>query len=239
MDEKTVELKGFSFYRSYFEAAKELPKEQQAEFLMAICSYVFDGEEPDIHGIAAAMFKLAKPNLETSIKRAKAGSVKSNDNKTEIKSETKPNQIKSNENQNKSNDNQMIIKTETIKDIGYRIKDKDKEEDKDLGEKEKNTKEKPPKHKYGQYQNVLLSDIEMQKLQEEFPFDWEERIEKVSEYVASKGAKYKDFLATIRSWARRDKVTRKTIPKPSGKNDIEYGVALMNSILEGEANGSS
>lgn len=61
------------------------------------------------------------------------------------------------------------------------------------------------RHKYGSYQNVLLSDEELKKLQTEFPSDWEERIERVSLYVASKGKGYKDYLATIRSWARREK----------------------------------
>lgn len=64
---------------------------------------------------------------------------------------------------------------------------------------------KPARHKYGQYENVLLSDEDMGKLKKEFPADWEQRIERLSEYIASKGAKYKNHLATIRAWARKDK----------------------------------
>ena len=64
---------------------------------------------------------------------------------------------------------------------------------------------KPTRHKYGRYENVLLSDEDMVKLKQEFPTDWEERIERLSEYIASKGAKYKNHLATIRVWARKDK----------------------------------
>ena len=64
---------------------------------------------------------------------------------------------------------------------------------------------KPQKHKYGEYQNVLLSDADMEKLKTEFPSDWQERIERLSEGIASKGYKYKNHLATIRSWAKRDK----------------------------------
>ena len=63
---------------------------------------------------------------------------------------------------------------------------------------------KPVRHKYGQYQNVLLSDEDMAKLQAECPTDWEERIERLSEYMASKGASYKDHLATIRAWKRKE-----------------------------------
>lgn len=58
--------------------------------------------------------------------------------------------------------------------------------------------------KYGEYENVLLSDNEFEKLKKEFPNDFQDRIERLSEYIASTGKKYKNFLATIRVWARRD-----------------------------------
>ena len=61
------------------------------------------------------------------------------------------------------------------------------------------------KHKHGQYSNVLLSDEDMEKLKTEFPNDYEQRIERVSEYCASTGKSYKNYLATIRNWARKDK----------------------------------
>lgn len=70
---------------------------------------------------------------------------------------------------------------------------------------EKNDKEDKNKHKYGSYENVLLSDTDYEKLVNEFPNDYQERIENLSEGIASKGYKYKDHLATIRSWARREK----------------------------------
>ena len=60
------------------------------------------------------------------------------------------------------------------------------------------------KHKYGEYKNVLLSDEDIEKLKTEFPTDWEERIERLSSYMASKGTSYKNHLATIRNWARKE-----------------------------------
>lgn len=65
-------------------------------------------------------------------------------------------------------------------------------------------KAKPARHKYGQYQNVLLTDEQLEKLESEFPSDWQDRIERVSGYVQSSGKHYKDYLATIRNWAKRD-----------------------------------
>ena len=63
--------------------------------------------------------------------------------------------------------------------------------------------QKPVKHKYGEYKNVLLTDEELQKLKTEYS-DYEERIERLSSYVASTGKSYKSHYATIRNWARKD-----------------------------------
>lgn len=71
-------------------------------------------------------------------------------------------------------------------------------------DKSSSDKKKPERHAYGLYGNVLLSDDELEKLKAEFPSDWEDRIESVSTYCASKGKSYKNYLATIRSWAKRD-----------------------------------
>ena len=64
---------------------------------------------------------------------------------------------------------------------------------------------KPTRHKYGIYKNVFLTDEDMEKLKTEFPDDWQNRIERLSEYIASSGKTYKNHLATIRVWAKKDK----------------------------------
>ena len=64
---------------------------------------------------------------------------------------------------------------------------------------------KPTRHKYGTYKNVFLTDEDMEKLKSEFPDDWRNRIERLSEYIASSGKTYKNHLATIRVWAKKDK----------------------------------
>lgn len=75
---------------------------------------------------------------------------------------------------------------------------------------------KPVKHQHGEYKNVLLTDEEYAKLQKLFPDDLQERIERLSEYIASKGTKYKSHYATIRSWANRDGKQRAARPAPRG-----------------------
>ena len=93
--------------------------------------------------------------------------------------------------------------------------------------KESSTK-RQTRHKYGEYQNVLLSDSDLEKLKEEFPTEWEERIERLSYYMESKGVSYKNHLATIRNWARKDKeekrgaVSRETTSGFDKKIDADY-----------------
>lgn len=103
----------------------------------------------------------------------------------------------------------------------------DKEEDKEIDinnnisvsvEKKPPKKEKPVRHKHGEYENVLLSDEDFEKLKSEFPSDYPERIERLSSYMASTGKSYKNHLATIRNWARKDTekgYNKKTIQQPT------------------------
>lgn len=87
--------------------------------------------------------------------------------------------------------------------------DKEKEKEyRDMGASAPNPSpshkpKKPVKHKYGEYANVLLTDDELEKLKEAYS-DWEERIERLSGYIASTGKAYKSHYATIRNWARKD-----------------------------------
>ena len=117
---------------------------------------------------------------------------------------------------------------------------KEYKECKELKNKEKiNKKEKPPKHQYGEYKNVLLSDEELEKLKDEFPADWQERIERCSEYCASKGKAYKDYLATIRNWARNEKKDANN--RPIRRNDAQAGYQRTLELLGigDEINGDS
>jgi len=75
-----------------------------------------------------------------------------------------------------------------------------------------NEGKKKPRHRYGQYQNVLLTDEEHEKLMAEFPSDYD----RLSEYMASTGKTYRNHLVTIRSWARRE------APKKQGYNRDAY-----------------
>lgn len=105
-------------------------------------------------------------------------------------------------------DNQTVYQMDTQVRLGKDRLGKDSKEIRDITPSKK-SKAKPIRHKYGEYKNVLLSDEQMEKLKAEFLNDYQERIERLSEYCASTGKTYKNYLATIRNWAKKDNQPKK------------------------------
>ena len=73
---------------------------------------------------------------------------------------------------------------------------------------------------YGRYENVCLSDGELNALKAEFPELWAQYVEKLSEYMASTDRQYKNHAATIRRWIRQD------IPKQTADYSCREGESL-------------
>lgn len=87
------------------------------------------------------------------------------------------------------------------------------------------------RHQYGSYRNVLMTDDELEKLKAEFP-DWQKRIERVSEYCASTGKTYKNYLATIRAWARKEAPPQTDkIPVYDGSRNVKLSDDEINELL--------
>lgn len=63
----------FTFYRSFWDALRVLPKKEQLSFALALCAYALDGEEMPLSGAAAASFVLAKPVLDAARRKAESG----------------------------------------------------------------------------------------------------------------------------------------------------------------------
>ena len=64
---------------------------------------------------------------------------------------------------------------------------------------------KPNQYLYGKYANVPLTATQYLKMKREFPNDWEERVEMLSEHIEKTGKVYKDCLCAIRVRARMEK----------------------------------
>lgn len=94
----------FIFYRSFYEAISELPKENQADSYNAIMRYALDQEEIELKGISKAIFSLVKPQLDANYKKYENGKQKKS--KTEAKQKQTKSKKVTNVNENVNvNDN--------------------------------------------------------------------------------------------------------------------------------------
>ena len=85
----------FTFYRSYYEALKDLPEKERAKVLFAILDYALDEQTPnELTGICSACFKLIRPTLDSGrIKAAnRKNKTKTNEEQNENETETKQEQ---------------------------------------------------------------------------------------------------------------------------------------------------
>lgn len=69
-----MERESFIFYRSFYEAIRELPKDIRLEVFTAIVEYALYGKQPeDLKPFAKGMFTLIKPNIDVNNARFENG----------------------------------------------------------------------------------------------------------------------------------------------------------------------
>lgn len=73
----------------------------------------------------------------------------------------------------------------------------------------------PNSKKYGEYQNIILTDEQYKALQEKLQSHTDTMIEKLSRYIKSTGKTYQDHYVTILNWYEQDK--EKLSQKKTGK----------------------
>ncbi len=61
-----MERESFVFYRSFYDAIKDLPDEESLCLFQIICKYALYGEEPDVNGVGRAMFTLIRPQIDAN-----------------------------------------------------------------------------------------------------------------------------------------------------------------------------
>ena len=67
----------------------------------------------------------------------------------------------------------------------------------------------PTTHILGKYKNVFMTEEQLQSLKTEYS-DYEQKIERLSEYMASSGKTYENHYATLCLWAKEDAQKKKT-----------------------------
>lgn len=111
-------IKGFTFYRSYYESICDLKENDKKDILNAILDYVFEDKKPHFKGIKKTFWTLIEPNLNTSKNRSNENSGAPKGNKNACKTKEKE------ENEKQSKNNQT-----TINDLYDKDKDKDKDKE--------------------------------------------------------------------------------------------------------------
>ena len=109
-------------YRSFYEAAKALTDKEELELYRAIFEFGLDHKTADMGPMAAAMFKLIKPQLEANYKKwqngMRGGRPKQEESKDKPKDNQKETKDEPNENVNvNDNDNANVF-------IGLQLNDK-------------------------------------------------------------------------------------------------------------------
>jgi hypothetical protein len=107
-----LDRKQFTFYRSYYEAVRELPKKEQTAVVLAICAYALDEEEPKLTGTAKAIFSLIRPTLDTSRRKAEIGKRGGEAKQTESKTEAKAKQTAREKENKKENEIEKELENE-------------------------------------------------------------------------------------------------------------------------------
>ncbi|OPZ76638.1 MAG: hypothetical protein BWY78_01308 [Alphaproteobacteria bacterium ADurb.Bin438] len=112
----------FIFYRSFYEALKELPDDDRLALYDAIAKKSLDFEDTDLTGIRKALFTLISPQIEANQKRFFNGKQPKDKQKESI-NETNNKQEKS---KTEANNKQTISKAEANNNVNVNVNVKEK-----------------------------------------------------------------------------------------------------------------
>lgn len=184
-----------------------MQKKQKDRLLLyeAVCEYGINGNMPEnLPENLYGLFILMKPNIDANKKRRKAS----------VENGKKGGAPAGNQNAIKQPKNNPAKQPKSTLNNEY----EDEYEEEKENECEYETEGAPSEHKqtYGEFQNVLLTDDELEKLKAAFP-DWQERIESVSGYMAKTGKTYANHYAALKSWEMKENQARPIVYPAQGK----------------------
>ena len=112
------DIKAFSFYKSYYEALKEIPEKDKKDVIFAIINYVFEDKKPKFKGTNKIIWTLIEPNLNTSKNKSNGNSGAPIGNQNASK--TLENKGNNDTIKKQSKNNQNSIKNQSVPhDISY------------------------------------------------------------------------------------------------------------------------
>lgn len=206
-----MERKQFTWYRSYYDALKELPAEEFRAIVLAVCAYALDGEEAELSGVARAIFTLIRPTLEVG--RSKAEN-RSRAEQTPLSAEqtgNKPEQTKNKPEQTDNKRKQTDNKPEQTR------KEKEKEKEREKESENDSYCSPPPPSGPKRFVPPTLAEVQSYVAQRQSPVDPQGFID----FYASKGwmvgkTPMKDWKAACRNaetWERWSRTEASAPPK--------------------------
>ena len=111
-------INGYTFFRNYHDSLNDLSLEDKKELLVAIDDFIFEDIEPEFDGFKNTIWKLIKPNLNSS---------KSHSSNYQNKTKKKSKKIKLKSNNNQDDINDLLENIEENKNK-KKNKEKNKEE---------------------------------------------------------------------------------------------------------------
>lgn len=204
-----MERKQFTWYRSYYDALKELPAEEFRDIVLAVCAYALDGEEPELSGVARSIFTLIRPTLEVG--RSRAGN-RSRTEQTVISAEqtgNRPEQTKNKPEQTKNKRKQTDNKQEQTR--------KEKEKEREKESENDSYCSPPPPSRPKRFVPPTLAEVQSYVAERQSPVDPQGFID----FYASKGwmvgkTPMKDWKAACRNaetWERWSRTEASAPPK--------------------------
>ncbi len=199
-----MERKQFTWYRSYYDALKEIPAEEFRAIVLAVCAYALDGEEPELSGVARAIFTLIRPTLEVG--RSKAEN-RSRAEQTPLSAEQTGNKPEQTQNKRKQTDN----KPEQTR------KEKEKEKEREKESENDSYCSPPPPSGPKRFVPPTLAEVQSYVAERQSPVDPQGFID----FYASKGwmvgkTPMKDWKAACRNaetWERWSRTEASAPPK--------------------------
>lgn len=207
-----MERKQFTWYRSYYDALKELPAEEFRDIVLAVCAYALDGEEPELSGVARAIFTLIRPTLEVG--RSKAEN-RSRAEQTVLSAEqtgNRPEQTKNKPEQTQNKRKQTENKTEQTR------KEKEKEKEREKESENDSYCSPPPPSGPKRFVPPTLAEVQSYVAERHSPVDPQGFID----FYASKGwmvgkTPMKDWKAACRNAETWERWSRKEASSPPKK----------------------
>lgn len=105
------------------------------------------------------------------------------------------------------------------KSLELRVKNIDKKEKEKKSIKKEKQNTAPPLTAYGEFENVMMTETEYEKLKIGYPNHYLKYIEDVSRYCKAHGKKYKDYYSATLNFLRRDGIEKETPSDKLQSND--------------------